>query len=76
MSEKRLITVVKKLALVQSFRENISYKKNNPTGFNANQTNQRLGTDISETVMVGHEMVDLTNGVVAFHTRVVTNTED
>ena len=76
MSEKRLITVVKKLALVKSFREHNSYMENSPTGFNANQSNQMLGTDLSETVVVGHEMVDLTNRVVAFDTRVVTNTED
>ena len=75
MSEKRLITVVKKLALVKSFRENISYKENSPTGFNANQSNQRLGTDLKEPV-VGYETVDETNGVVTFDTRVVTGTED
>ena len=34
-----------------------------------------LGTDLSETV-VGYETVNKTNGVVAFDTRVVTNTED
>ena len=41
--------------------------KNSPTGFNANQPNQLLGTAIKETE-VGYEMVntglDMTTGVV------------
>ena len=70
MSEERLLIVVKKMALqktVKSFSEHTSYKENSPTGFNANQSNQMLGTDLSETV-VGYEMVDVTTGVVAFNT--------
>ena len=50
-------------------------KENSPTGFNANQSNEMLGTDLGETV-VEYEMVDETTWVLAFNTRVVANTED
>ena len=68
MSEKRLIIVVKKLALqkkVKSFSEHTSsYNENSSTGFNSNQSNQLLGTALNE-------MVNLTTGVVAFNNGVL-----
>ena len=80
MSEER---VVKKWALQKSISEHTIYKENSPTGFNANQSNQMLGTDLSETV-VGYEMVakgldqwvNMTTGVLVHNSGIVTKPED